>query len=267
MKLKPLLLFAGLIFSALCLAAHTSLRADNISSQVDPTKHHQYANPDGKSVFLDPNNVMPGHYNYDYVVSGPTPALAEWPPTPIAVGAPAGGYQQQTAVAAPTGNPSGQGTAVTPAPSDQSQAPDPVNRASHLIGMTVKNQQNQTLGKIKDVVLDLQNSRVSYVVLQKAGQTQGTGSNLAIPLSHFTPSADRQSLILNSDLGRIENSTGFSDNNLPAMSDPAFGAQPEQPVRREILIVPIPSSELNRVQPDNPAPDSDLNQKPDMQNP
>ena len=50
---------------------------------------------------------------------------------------------------------------------DQNQAPAPVNRASNLIGMTVKNTNNETLGTIKELVFNLQSGRVAYVVLQK----------------------------------------------------------------------------------------------------
>src|SRR5438270_311353 len=53
--------FTGLALSALCVAASGQLKADNISNQPDPTKHHHYANPDGKSEFADPDNVMHGH--------------------------------------------------------------------------------------------------------------------------------------------------------------------------------------------------------------
>src|SRR5437764_4890989 len=43
--------------------------------------------------------------------------------------------------------------------------PAPINKASRFIGMKVLNQKGQTLGKIKDVVLDLQSGQVAYVVL------------------------------------------------------------------------------------------------------
>jgi len=39
------------------------------------------------------------------------------------------------------------------------------NRASRIVGMHVKNYQNQDLGRVEDVVFNLQSGRVAYVVL------------------------------------------------------------------------------------------------------
>ena len=145
------------------------------------------------------------------------------------------------------GSPSNQG--------DQSQVPMPVNRASYLIGMTVKNPRNETLGRIKDVIIDLKSSRVPYVVLVKYGRNHGTGSELAVPLSHFAPSADRTSLILNADRSQLDYAAGFSGDNLPSMNNPAFGAEPDS-TRREIIIIPVPVHPNPEQNPDqNPEPD------------
>src|SRR5437868_14949915 len=63
-------------------------------------------------------------------------------------------------------DPSAQGSPKT----DQSEKESPasIDRASHLIGMKVKNQKDETLGTIRDVVFNVDNSRVAYVVLEKA---------------------------------------------------------------------------------------------------
>src|SRR4051812_1112230 len=39
------------------------------------------------------------------------------------------------------------------------------NKASNIIGMQVHNRQDEKLGEIKDVVLDLQSGKIGYVVL------------------------------------------------------------------------------------------------------
>ncbi len=144
------------------------------------------------------------------------------------------------------------------------QVPTPVNKARNLIGMKVRNQNNQTLGKIKDVVFDLQSGRISYVVLEKAGRAHGTGPYVSLPPNAFTPSVDNRYLILNADKSRLQNSWGFSGNNYPPMGNPVYGAQPA--VEHEhIIIVPVPmppdSDQSPNLNPDQdheriPSPDS-----------
>ncbi|HZQ47042.1 MAG TPA: PRC-barrel domain-containing protein [Verrucomicrobiae bacterium] len=135
---------------------------------------------------------------------------------------------------------SGQSSGNTFTP-NQNQAPAPVNRASNLIGMRVRNQNNQTVGKIKDIVFDLQSGRVAYVVLEKAGRAHGTGSNIAVPLSAFTPSSDNRQLILNADKNQVQNTRGFSGGNYPPMGNSVYGAQPAAETQH-IIIVPVPMS-------------------------
>ncbi|MDB6108972.1 MAG: hypothetical protein JWR69_722 [Pedosphaera sp.] len=228
-----------LIVAALCLAIPSRLRAQDSDSQSDSTV--QPTPRQGGGITIEPHPALPpGHPSIDSDTTDATPDASEL------------GTNNSSSAAAQN---------------DPNQVPTPVNRASHLLGMTVKNPQNQTLGKIRDVVFDLKTGRVAYVVLAKAGRNRGTGSDLAVPLSAFTPSADRQNLILNADRTRLQASTGFSGNNLPSMSNPAFGGQAEQPVRREILIVPVPVSpgQENPHHPEKPSPDSD--QSPKMDNP
>ena len=137
-----------------------------------------------------------------------------------------------------SGEQSGAGQSFSPS---ANQPPPPVDKAMNLSGMKVKNQNNQTLGKIKDIVFDVQSGRVSYVVMKKAGRTHGTGAYVAVPLSAFTPSADMKHLILNADKKQLQTSQGFSRNNYPALGNPSYGAQPAIE-RQEILIVPMPAS-------------------------
>jgi hypothetical protein len=232
-------LFIGLIATALCLAVPSQLKAQDSDNQPDASVQ---PNPgQGGGITIEPRPTLPpGHPSIDEDTTDEMPDLSTF-------------GRSSTNNAA--------------AENDPNQIPAPVNRASHLIGMTVKNPQNQSLGKIRDVVFDLKTGRVAYLVLAKSGRSRGTGSDLAVPLSAFTPSADRQNLILNADRSRLQAASGFSGNNLPSMSNPAFGAQAEQPVRREILIVPVPVSPDHGDQhnPERSSPDSDLS--PKMENP
>lgn len=101
-----------------------------------------------------------------------------------------------------------------------------VNKGSVLIGTTVKNQQGEELGKIRDLVIDFSSDRVAYVVLaSKTGLFNGQKLH-AVPLRAFQPDADGTSLILNTEKDKFERSTGFDKDNWPAMGNAAWGAEP-----------------------------------------
>jgi len=247
MKIKPSLI-GSMTVTVLALSATSYLRADNIANFPDPSKHHHYANPDGKETFSDPANVMPGHYNYDLYYAG---GGRVWTTEQFA-SAPPPAYIGNTEATGGTGTSLSDQSSTTWTNSsgsssqlDTSQAPAPVNKASSLLGMTVKNPNQETLGTIKDVVFNLQNGRVAYVVLQKEGQS-GPNANIAVPLTAFTPSPDNSTLILNADKSKVQSSHGFSSTDLPSISSQSYGAEPE--VREHIIIVPVPSSHLNQGQ-------------------
>jgi len=101
-------------------------------------------------------------------------------------------------------------------------APEKLNKASGLIGTAVRNQSNEKLGDIKDLVIDLNSGKVSYAVLDAGGIIKD--KMFAVPLSAFIPGNDRNTLVLNADKQRLENSKGFDRNSWPAVSNPDFGA-------------------------------------------
>lgn len=179
-------------------------------------------------------------------------------------------YQIQSS---PNAASSGQVVAPYSAPN---QPPAPVSRASNLIGMKVRNTQNQTLGTVKDVVFDLQTGRISYVVLKKAGRNYGTGEYAAVPPSALMPSQDMRHLILNTDKTALQHSQGFSRNNYPPVGETAFGAPPQGvgqgqgQGQQEILIVPIepsPGQQNQDQMPNSPDPNLPENQNNQEQNP
>ncbi|MEW6156003.1 MAG: PRC-barrel domain-containing protein [Verrucomicrobiota bacterium] len=99
------------------------------------------------------------------------------------------------------------------------------NKASGLIGMQVKNHQNENLGEIKDLVIDLPSGKVSYAVLAVGGFL-GIGEKLlAIPPSAFTVSGDDRMLMLNADKSKIESAPGFARTNWPDVRNPSWGAE------------------------------------------
>lgn len=102
------------------------------------------------------------------------------------------------------------------------------NKASGLIGMDVENEKGEHLGHITDIVFDLKNDRVSYVVMTTSPKvTLGIDEKLlAVPLSAFTTSSNDKRLILNADKSKVEAAVGFNKNNWPDVGNPSWGAQP-----------------------------------------
>jgi sporulation protein YlmC with PRC-barrel domain len=92
------------------------------------------------------------------------------------------------------------------------------NKASNIIGMDVRNQQNEKLGDIKDLVLDLHTGRIAYAVLSVGGFLGIGDKYIAVPPSEFTTAPDGKSLILNADKARIEGAPGFAKNDWPDMN-------------------------------------------------
>ena len=98
------------------------------------------------------------------------------------------------------------------------------NKASGLIGMEVRNPQNEKLGDIKDVMLDLRSSKIGYVVMAVGGFLGVGDKYIAVPSAAFTPSADRDTLVLNADKAKIQNAPGFAKADWPDLNQPSIAA-------------------------------------------
>jgi len=97
----------------------------------------------------------------------------------------------------------------------------PCNKASALLGMEVKNNTNEKLGEVKDLVLDPQSGRIQYAVLAVGGFL-GIGEKLlAVPMSALHPSAtEERKLVMNASRERIAQAPGFTAASWPDVSDP-----------------------------------------------
>ena len=103
--------------------------------------------------------------------------------------------------------------------------PQRLNKCSGFIGTAVENPQGDRLGKIDDVVIDLNAGRVSYAVLSVEHKLFANPKYIALPLASLKPSADGTKLILNADKDKIAQAQGFDRNNWPSINTPAWGAQ------------------------------------------
>jgi sporulation protein YlmC with PRC-barrel domain len=94
--------------------------------------------------------------------------------------------------------------------------------ADTLIGNDVYNRQDENLGDIKEIMLNVPAGRISYAVLSYGG-VLGLGDKLfAVPWDALILDTDNKRFTLNVSKDRLENAPGFDKDNWPNMSDPAW---------------------------------------------
>ncbi len=96
--------------------------------------------------------------------------------------------------------------------------------ASKIIGEGVVNRQNESLGKIHELVIDAKEGRVAYAVLSFGGFV-GMGNKLfAVPWTAFEFSNTENKLIFNVDKEKLEAAPGFDkDAKWPDFADRTWG--------------------------------------------
>lgn len=94
--------------------------------------------------------------------------------------------------------------------------------ATSLIGDDVRNGAGEDLGKIEDIMIDVEAGRVEYAVVSFGGFL-GIGDKLfAVPLEAMTLDTEKKCLILNESKERLENAPGFDKDNWPNAADSAW---------------------------------------------
>jgi len=96
------------------------------------------------------------------------------------------------------------------------------NKASGLVGMDVRNPQNEKLGDIKDLVVDLPSGRIAYAVMSVGGFLGVGDKYIAVPPNELHLAADGRGLILNADKARLQSAPGFAKNNWPDINNPSW---------------------------------------------
>ena len=95
--------------------------------------------------------------------------------------------------------------------------------ADTLKGDSVKNNADESLGSVHDIMIDIPSGRVAYAVLSFGGFL-GMGNKLfAVPWSALAVDEDRKCFILDMDKSRLENAPGFDKDNWPDMADVTWG--------------------------------------------
>ncbi len=100
-----------------------------------------------------------------------------------------------------------------------------VHKLNQLIGMSVEDVNNQNIGKISNVVVDMPSGRLLYTVFSPASSLN-LGNNLyAMPSDAFTLGSDQKHLVTNIDRPKLAAAPHFEKSNWPNLTDPTFASQ------------------------------------------
>lgn len=95
--------------------------------------------------------------------------------------------------------------------------------AGTLAGDRVRNTAKEDLGKVEEIMIDVESGRVAYVVISFGGFL-GIGDKLfAVPWSALQLDEGEHEFVLDVDRQTLENAPGFDKGNWPDMADPSFG--------------------------------------------
>lgn len=95
--------------------------------------------------------------------------------------------------------------------------------SSTLVGDCVKNRQEEELGDIKDLMLDVESGKIAYAVLDFGGFL-GIGNKLfAVPWKALELCAEDKCFCLDVDKQTLEKAEGFDQNDWPDMANRAWG--------------------------------------------
>lgn len=97
--------------------------------------------------------------------------------------------------------------------------------ASSVIGDGVVNLAGVSLGKIEELMIDLEKGNVAYAVLSFGGFLGLGDKHFAIPFEALKLDDTREHFTLDVDKEKMKNAPGFDRNNPPKASDRTWGAQ------------------------------------------
>lgn len=95
----------------------------------------------------------------------------------------------------------------------------PLLSATTITGDDVCNMQQEKLGKIQDVMLDMTDGKIRYAVLSSGGFL-GMGDRLfAIPWKALKQDKENKRFLLDVDVERLKKAPGFDKEHWPNMAD------------------------------------------------
>lgn len=99
--------------------------------------------------------------------------------------------------------------------------------ATSIVGDEVRNMQDESLGKIQDIMLDVGEGKIRYAVLSSGGFL-GMGDRLfAVPWKSLRVDKENKRFLLDVDAQRVKDAPGFDKDEWPNMADPAWNSTVE----------------------------------------
>ncbi|MDB5935985.1 MAG: hypothetical protein JWQ01_3329 [Massilia sp.] len=97
--------------------------------------------------------------------------------------------------------------------------------ADTLLGEDVVNRNDESLGDIKEIMIDMRNGQVAYAVLSFGGML-GIGEKLfAVPWQALQLDTVNKRFVLDISKDRLESAPGFDKDAWPDMTDPSWSNQ------------------------------------------
>lgn len=94
--------------------------------------------------------------------------------------------------------------------------------ATTLAGDSVRNTAGESLGKVKELMIDVPSGRVAYAVLSFGGILNMGNKLFAVPWNALSLDEDEKQFILDVDKTRLENAPGFDKDNWPDMASESW---------------------------------------------
>jgi hypothetical protein len=115
-----------------------------------------------------------------------------------------------------------------------SAGPGPFLMAStSLDGDKIMSTDGHEVGKVKEIMLDVQAGRIAYVVMSSGG-ILGIGDKLlAVPWTALTLDTTRKCFLLSTSSERVKNAPGFDKHHWPSMADRSWATSLHQYYGRE----------------------------------
>ena len=99
-----------------------------------------------------------------------------------------------------------------------------VKAQEQVIDRDVKNNSDESLGIVKEIMLDKTMGRVAYLVLESGAFLWLGGKLFSIPWSAIKYNNSDDCFILDVSKDKLEKAPGFDKNNWPDMTDKQFGS-------------------------------------------
>ncbi len=119
---------------------------------------------------------------------------------------------------------SGAAAQMTPMGTTTPNVNAPLERASAIIGADVENPQGESLGTVKDIVIDRDTGQIAYAVI--TGMSGAKNKLFAVPWKALKTGTTATTLSLNISKSKLEKAPSFNENEKwPDMANRSYGTK------------------------------------------